>query len=234
MLVIFYIVRALSAVLVPMFFKRENFKQWVISILVTITTGGGFCLPMIQQILSDIKHIDFGMVFAVSSLIAWQSAFIFLDRENLFNYEVCALLFTLIVCLMVPNLIPFEGWASCDGEHVTVTKTNILTSEDDPSQLNMYGEGFIVKQIIYVSSNNTTYKFSYLLQDGTQVEKQFPAKYTTICYIETGQTPYVEEKNIRKCSGYNPETKKHFLTTATTNYILYIPEGCVLKEFQFN
>lgn len=103
MLVVFYIISAISSVFAYMYMfsrKNANIKHWFKAIIIALLSGLSFYIPMISKIIEAFPNVDFWSIFAVASLFVWQSAFIFNDWNNLVSYWVTAFLFTFTVSLI--------------------------------------------------------------------------------------------------------------------------------------
>ena len=221
MLVVFYIVSAISSVFAYMSIfsrKKADFRHCFIAIIITLVCGLAFYIPMISKIIEAFPNIGFWSVFAVASLFVWQCAFIFNTADNLVNYEAAALLFTVTVLLICPTFDKTSYRSLCNEEHINVD--TIYIWEDN------FCDNLIQKNVC-VNSRNTTYSFYLVSEDGHPIKKTIPANLTTVYTIDGEDTPYLEIIVSRDCDGVDTKTQKHYLTIAYTHYNLYIPEDCI-------
>lgn len=222
MLVVFYIISAISSVFAYMSIflrKKANFGHWFIAMVITIICGLAFYIPMISKIIETFPNVNFGSVFAVATLFVWQSAFIFNDADKLVCYEIIALLFTFIIFLICPTFDTTSYRIPCYEEHISV---DVVYVWDDN-----FCDDFVTKTI-HLGSKPATYSFYVVSDEGHPIEKTIPANLTAIHPITSDETsPYLEIIVDQNCSGYNTKTQEHYLTIGNTHYNLYVPEDCI-------
>lgn len=229
MLVLLYIISAISSVLTYVFEELENFKGRIICFVISILAAIAFCMPTINTIINSFPNVEFWPIFAVSSLILWPFIFISGDIPNAANYIVAAVLLATTLCLLCPAFYPTNNWETCNVEHITTEVVPILTTINSNSpKENVYGDGFIVRFVSDIFSNKFIYQY-YKLENGIPVEDEFPKKSTTIHYISNTETPYLEITTTMICSGYNPDFDKHIFIGTQKIYNLYVPEGSILN-----
>ena len=232
MLVILYVVSAASGVFSLIFIRKENFKHWFFTTLIAILTGIAFCFSMFNKIANNVIDLNFGSVFSILSLIAWQAAFLLGNYEDLFDYECSFALLACTICLIGPSIIQPYSRATCTTLHITKEVIPIITTLDtSENDENVYGNGFIVCRVFnsFSSSRNSNYLYYYQLEDGTPSEGSVPVSSTEIEFIGPDESPYLEITIIRNCLGYDPKTGIHALGFAEKSYKLYIPENSILN-----
>ena len=221
MLVVFYIISAISSVFAYMYMfsrKKYNIRHWFKAIIISILSGLSFYIPMILKIIESFPNVNFWNVFAVASLFVWQSAFIFNDRDNLINYETAALLLAVTISLVCLTFDTTSYYEACNDEHINVDCIYIW---DDNFCDNL------IQKTVCVSLRKTTYSFYIVSEDGHPIKKTIPANLTTVYTIDDEESPYLEIIIERDCTGYNTNTQEHSLTIAYTHYNLYIPQDCI-------
>ena len=232
MLVVLYIISAVSGVFASIYIEKEKFKHWLVTTLIAILTGIAFCWCMFNKIANGVIQLNFGSVFSILSLIAWQLAFLFGNYDNIFDYEFAFALFACTICLFYLCIIQPYTRVKCTAQHITKEVVFLVTSFDDSeTEENVYGGDFIVCQSFKNTTNSksSSYLYYYQLEDGTPKEGKIPAISTEIEYIGTDESPYLEITIIRNCSGYYPITDIHSLGFGQKTYKLYIPENSILK-----
>ena len=144
----------------------------------------------------------------------------------------------IVFCVVVILLICVTPHCvHCDDEHVTISTQEIMSATDGTMvEGNISGGGFLVYHISGSINENPVYRYYYQLEDGGIKLGQIPANLTTIYYIGSNETPYIEASTTRPCYGYYPKTGKHALSNeySSTIYKLYVPEGSILEIFQFD
>ena len=226
MLVVSYVIGAISSVFAYIYMfsrKKENGRHWFIAIIIALISGLSFYIPMISKIIKTFPNVNFWNVFAVASLVAWQSTFIFNHTDNLVNYQVATLLFAMIISIICPTFDPSSYYTFCNEEH---TDVDVLYIYDDNSSDNL------IKKTIHSNTLSATYSFYLISEDGKIFEKTIFENVTTIYPIDNETSPYLEIIVSRDCSGFNPQSQKHYLSTAYTHYNLYIPENCITVIFE--
>ena len=154
MLVVFYIISAAAGVMASTFFEKRNLKQWLIATIIAILFGIAFCVPMTKKIIMDLSHPNFWSIFSVLSLIAWQSAFIFNNKRNLFDYEFSFLLLSSFICIFCSSIFYSDYLVGCNTEHVTTEIVSIVTTIDGTkSGESILEDGFVVERIFDINSN---------------------------------------------------------------------------------
>lgn len=235
MLVVFYIISALSGVIASIFIERRDLKRYFIATIVAILFGIAFCVPMINKIISDISHPNLWSIFAVLSLIAWQLAFIFNDSNNWVNYEFAFLLFSFVIYVFCSSFFYANYLVSCFDTHVTTEVFSIVTTIDSIESVeSILEEGFFVEKITDINSNRAFYQYYLQLENGSYVFQQSSEKFTTVEPISDSETPYVEVITTYHCSGRRKETLEHILNYSDQIYILHIPIGSVKNVLRFN
>ena len=226
MLVAFYVISAISSVFayICMFLrKEENIKYWFSAIILSLLTSLSFYIPMISKIITTFPNINFWDVFAVVSLVAWQSAFIFNHTNNLINYEVAVLLFAMIISIICPTFDASSYRTFCNEEHIDV---DVIYIYDDNSSDNL------ITKTIHSNTLSATYSFYLISEYGKPFEKTIFENVTTIYTIDNGASPYLEIVVSSDCDGFNIKTQKHYLSMVYTHYNLYIPEDCITVIFE--
>lgn len=235
MLVVFYIISAVSGVIASIFIERRNLKRWFKATIFAFLFGMAFCVPMTKKIVSDLYHINFWSIYAVLSLIAWQLAFIFNNSKNWANYEFAFLLFSFVIYVFCSSFFYSNYLVTCFDTHVSTEKFPIVTTIDGTeSPENITENVFVVERIMDISSNRFFYQYYIQHEKGNIIILQSSERSTTIVPIADSETPYVEIITTRHCSGYRRETLEHVLTYSDVIYILYIPEGSVKNVLRFN
>ena len=97
---------------------------------------------------------------------------------------------------------------------------------------------------VYHSTTNETvngelhqkeeYKFYYKTRNGGYKKSSIPVDYTTIYYIEDGESPYIEQYqeygNLKKCAVCGEEK----YDWKATVYKLYVPKGSITEEIDIH
>ena len=235
MLVVFYIISAVSGVVASIFIEKRNLKRWFTATIIAFLFGIAFCIPMTKKIVSDLYHINFWSIFAVLSLIAWQLAFIFNNSKNLANYEFAFLLFSFVIYVFCSSFFYSNYLVTCFDTHVsTEIFPIVITIDGTESPENITEDVFVVERIMDISSNKFFYQYSIQHENGNISIMQSSEKSTTVVPIADSESPYVEITTTRHCSGYRRETLEHSLTYADKIYILYIPEGSIKNVLRTN
>lgn len=230
MLVVLYIISAVSGVYVALSIEEKNYKDWFISTLTAVLTGIAFCVLKINKIVTNMADINFWSVFAVTSLIAWQITFLFNNRQNLVINEIAFAL----LAFTIYSMCYYSEREVCTDPHKTIEVISLMTTIDDSeAEESVYGDGFIVRKV-YSSYSSYIYQYYYQLEDGTPVEDNIPVYATEIIYISPDSSPFIEIITIRECSGYYPKTDNHSLGFAKKTYKLYIPENSILNATSIN
>lgn len=232
MLVVLYVISAVSGVFSSICIEKEKFKHWIVTTLIAILTGVAFCWCMFDKLSNGVIELNFGSVFSILSLIAWQLAFLFGNYDNIFNYEFAFALFACTICLLYLCIIQPYTRVNCTTLHITKEVISLMTTIDDSETgESVYGDGFIVCQSFrnLANPNSSSYLYYYQLEDGTPKEGKIPVISTEIEYIGADESPYLEITIIRECSGYYPITDTHSLGFVEKTYKLYIPENSILN-----
>ena len=215
------------------------------------------CAAVFCRIFGTIAAIT-GLIFVVWSISKFVIEFSFLNWliPSLFSiFEVIAIsgdtelgdgcaeiAMTIGIIAAIINgviwVMNYESpYVDCKDEHVEVVETIEIKSVEDSTVVNgsVSGGGFLVWHHVSGSINETpVYRYYYQLPDGGMKIGEIPANSTTIYYIEDGKEPCIEVVKSKSCGGYNPKTGDHRLQYTNTTYKLYVPEGSVLEDFQFD
>lgn len=228
MLVILYIISAVSSVFSAIYIQKRQLKPILIATLIAILTGITFIVTMINKMANNVVELNFWSLFAMFSIVGWISAFLFNHPERIVDYEFCFALMAFVVVMLYPAVFPKYCWETCNEIHYSTEIVFLITSFDETSaEETIYGNGYIVNKVYAYPSGFMYYYYHYINEDGTPIEDSIPVHLTTIEYIDADKSPYLEIITIRDCSGYNPETGNHSLGFADKSYKLYIPENCI-------
>jgi len=227
MLVVLYVISALSGVVSLIFDNQEKFKEKFICTFIAIVTSLAFCILMIRNIINS-SAMEFWSLFSVFSIIAWQFAFLRNDAENVINYLFCFFLMCIVFSIFEYSFTYSNYVVSCSENHVSTEIVQIVTTIDGTEKgKNIYGDGFVVGLVNDPAANKSIYQYYYRSENGTIIAKEIDVKSTTIVYVENTVSPYVEITSTAECFGYTAETKRHIFIGTRESYILYIPKGSI-------
>lgn len=144
--------------------------------------------------------------------------------------------FPLVIALfsfVFAGLLYENNIEKCEVPDVSITSNTVICAKDNYSIT-----GNISGNILYVHGSVTeksVYKYYFQLPDGGIKQGTIPAESTTIYFIKPGEEAYIETVITTEYSLNNnntPATRCRERTTTT--YKLYIPEGSVLNEYEFD
>lgn len=153
------------------------------------------------------------------------------------EYELCVLFwigfFITVIAFIIVVIIFFNNYEECENPDVSITSTSIICAKDNSSTSGKFSGG-----ILYVQgsvSEESVYKYYYLLEDGGIKQGTIPADDTTIYFVESEEEAHLEtivSTEYWLNNNDNPPTR--CFESSEETYKLYVPEGSVTNVYEFD
>lgn len=142
-------------------------------------------------------------------------------------------IFCTSIAFVVTSIMYNNNFRKCETPDISITRNTIVCAKDNSSVT-----GNVFGNILYVHgsiSEQSMYKYYYLIEDGGIKQGSIPANSTTIYFVKPGEKAYLETIVTTEYwlnNNNTPATRCRESSNIT--YKLYVPEGSVTDVYEFN
>lgn len=138
----------------------------------------------------------------------------------------------ILITFVVTLFIFINDFKESDSPKVTITTYDIVSAKDD-----YYSKGNTFGLVTYIKgelSEEAIYRYYYKTDDGGFKQGSIPVDSTTIYFVESGETAYVE----KIVTDYYIENESFpslwFNSESTEIYKMYVPKDSIQSIYKFN
>lgn len=144
-----------------------------------------------------------------------------------------------VVAYLIAAVMYMTNIKECETPDVSITDCPLICAKDSTSITgNMSGGGSVIIWHVQGSvSEKSVYKYYYPLDDGGIKQGTIPAEDTIIYFIKEEERPHIETTVTTTYDlNYNnkPATRWEGTERTKITYKLYVPEGSVTNEYEFD
>lgn len=237
--IVFFAVSIITMFIATKFFYDNNKALYILG-GISIVSGIAFIV-----LLCTTNWTPYAIVKIISLIVILIALVIAADTGHWEAYVMSGVGCMVIIGLAFLVSLMVEGYKYEKNVHeveqpkIVTTRQELLTANDGTQVSgNVSGGGFVIFHVTGSVSEESVYKYYYLLPDGGAKLGQVKADDTTIYYIENGESPYLEKiESTKYCMDYNnnpPTECDHSWHDTKITYKLHVPKGSISNVYEFD